>query len=903
MCRKPPFTTHQRGKHHARKRLLFPSGIRDNRHRGTVGRFLQDHIKDGSSLSIVSAYFTIYAFEALKSSLLGINDLRFLFGEPRFINRLDPDRTEKKSFIIDSGGLQLTNQLELKRVAKECADWIREKVEIRSMRESNMLHGKMYHIAKNGEENAILGSSNFTVRGLGLSQTSSNIELNLKVEDNRDLGDLKLWFDELWNDDKQVVDVKEEVLFYLNRLYENHAPEFVYYKTLYHLFERFLGDQASWGLLDTPRQLADLRIWKALYGFQKDGVKGAINKILTHNGCIIADSVGLGKTYEALAVIKFFELRNENVLVLCPKKLRENWTIYPAYTGNTLNPFSEDQFSYTVLSHNDLSRSDGMSGDVNLSRFNWGNYGLVVIDESHNFRNNTPGKKDRDGNLIRLSRYKRLMEDIVKNGVNTKLLLLSATPVNNDLRDLRNQIYFLTAERDDAFKDSLGVANLRETISAAQTAFNKWAKREGTRSSQNLLEELSTHFFRLLDGLTIARSRKQIQKYYPDSMRELGGFPKRGKPKSIYTKIDLADEFLSYDALNDEISDYQLSLYNPTKYLRPEHESEYNLELVKNFTQIDREHFLIGMIKVNFLKRLESSVHSFKITLERTLDKIEKLEERIRRFQEFRDENPDLDPAEMEIDAGDDEDLQAALEVGKSLKFKTAHLDVERWLEDLRRDREQLEGPLRSAEKVNAPRDAKLARLKQLIQEKAKNPSTTKDGNLNRKVLVFTAFADTADYLYGEVHEWAQAELGIHTGMVTGGAMPNKATLGTSNFIDILTNFSPIAKNRGGDRTMHEEIDLVIGTDCISEGQNLQDCDYLINYDIHWNPVRIIQRFGRIDRIGSVNKSVHLVNFWPTPDLNRYINLKTGLRHGWRWWMSRLHREITYLSRMRFPKP
>ena len=856
--------------------LQFPSGIRDNRERGTVGEFLQSQIENGSSLSVVSAYFTIYAFEALKSSLLEINDLRFLFGEPQFIKRLDPDRTEKKSFVIDSDGLQLENQLQLKRVARECAEWIEEKVEIRSIQKKNLLHGKMYHIDNNGVEKAILGSSNFTVRGLGLGAGDGNIELNLKVEDNRDVNDLKQWFNELWYDEKQVVDVKEEVLSYLNQIYENYAPEFVYYKTLYHLFERYLSDQEGWGLLDEPPQLVDTQIWNALYGFQKDGVKGAINKILTHNGCIIADSVGLGKTYEALAVIKYFELRNENVLVLCPKKLRENWTMYPAYTGNTLNPFSEDRFGYTVLSHTDLSRADGMSGDVDLSSFNWGNYGLVVIDESHNFRNNTRGKRDEDGNRITRSRYERLMEDIVKSGVNTKMLLLSATPVNNDLRDLRNQLYFLTEERDDAFKDSLGVANLKETISSAQTVFNKWAKQDGGRSSQNLLDELSTHFFKLLDGLTIARSRKQIQKYYPDSMKELGGFPKRGKPESIYTKIDLENEFLPYDRLNDEISEYQLSLYNPTKYLRPEYESEYDLQHVRNFTQSDREHFLIGMMKVNFLKRLESSVHSFRITLERTLDKIEDLEQRIRRFQQFREENPDLDPAEMEIDAGDDEELQAALEVGKSLIFKMAHLDVERWLEDLQRDREQLERPLRSAEKVNPNRDAKLARLKRLIQKKVENPSTTKKGIHNRKVLVFTAFADTADYLYGELHEWAEAELGINTGMVTGGAMPNRTTLGKTDFTRILTNFSPIAKNRDHDNSMpqDEEIDLLIGTDCISEGQNLQDCDYLINYDIHWNPVRIIQRFGRIDRIGSVNRSVHLVNFWPTPDLNRYINLK-----------------------------
>ena len=853
----------------------FSSGIRDNRERGTVGEFLKSQIENGSSLSVVSAYFTIYAFEALKSSLLKIDDLRFLFGEPRFIRGLDPDKTEKKSFIINADGLQLKNQLQLKQAARECAEWIKEKVQVKSIRESNMLHGKMYHIVNGREENAILGSSNFTVRGLGLSEARSNIELNLKVEDNRDLNDLKLWFDELWDDKSRVDDVKEQVLKYLEETYENHDPEFIYYKTLFHIFEKYLGDQEGWGLLDEPPQLVDTQIWRALYEFQKDGVKGAINKILTHNGCIIADSVGLGKTFEALAVIKYFELRNENVLVLCPKKLRENWTHYQAHTGNKFNPFPNDRFGYTVLSHTDLSRSSGKSGDIELSSFNWGNYGLVVIDESHNFRNNTRGKRDEDGVPISRTRYERLMEDIVKSGVKTKMLLLSATPVNNDLRDLRNQLYFLTEERDDAFKELLGVGNLRETISDAQTAFNKWAKQDGARSSQGLLEILSTSFFRLLDGLTIARSRKQIEKYYPSSLKELGGFPDRSKPIAISPDIDTRGEFMSYDVLNEEISQYQLSLYNPTKYLRPEYHSEYDLQPVKNFTQSVREHYLIGMMKVNFLKRLESSVHAFKITLKRTLDKIEDLERLIRLFQDARTENPTLDPTELEIDSDDDEDVQAAFEVGKSLVFKMAHLDVETWLEDLQRDRVQLEKPYRSAKEINIDRDAKLAKLKELIETKVHNPTSTKENKPNRKVLVFTAFADTADYLYGALHEWARAELNIHIGMVTG-AGANKATLGKTNFFDILTNFSPIAKNRASDRTMPqgEEIDLLIGTDCISEGQNLQDCDYLINYDIHWNPVRIIQRFGRIDRIGSVNNSVHLVNFWSTEDLNRYINLK-----------------------------
>ncbi len=857
--------------------LLFPiSGIRDNHHRGTVGDFLKSKIENGSSLSIVSAYFTIYAFDALKKSLNGIDELRFLFGEPRFVKSLDPEKIDKKAFKIEDEGLQLQNRLEQKRAAKECAEWIKKKVQIRSIIAQNLLHGKMYHIAHNGVEDAIMGSSNFTVRGLGLSQTSSNIELNLEVDSNRDRLDLKAWFDELWNNKELVEDVKADVLSYLEQLYQNHAPEFIYYKTLFHIFEQYLGDQESSGLLTEHKQLLDTKIWNALFEFQKDGVKGAINKIRQHNGCIIADSVGLGKTFEALAVIKYFELQDKGVLVLCPKKLRDNWTIYQAQNNSELNPFLKDRFGYTVLSHTDLSRDGGKSGDVNLANINWGNYHLVVIDESHNFRNNTPGKRDEDGNLIRKSRYQRLMEDIIQSGIKTKVLLLSATPVNNDLKDLRNQIYFFTEDQDDAFHESLGIASLKETLATAQRTFTEWAKhRSVNRQTSALLEQLSSAFFKLLDELTIARSRKHIEKYYRKSLKELGGFPTRSKPISVSPDIDLKKQFMSYDKLNDEISDYQLSLFNPSKYVLPEYQSQYDTRQIRNFTQSDREHYLIGMMKVNFLKRLESSVHSFAITMRRTIKKIEALEERIKRFQAFRDDNPDLDLEEMEIEALEDEELQEAMQVGKKLVFKMAHLNVDKWLEDLKRDHDQLSRLYRSAIKITPDRDAKLTELKKLIAKKVNYPTIAKNERPNRKVLVFTHFADTATYLYNTLREWATEELGIHIAMVSGGS-ENKTTFGRNEFNNILTNFSPVAKKRDQMKSMPQdgEIDLLIGTDCISEGQNLQDCDYLINYDIHWNPVRIIQRFGRIDRIGSINRSVQLVNFWPTSDLNRYINLK-----------------------------
>ena len=418
------------------------SGIRDNHRRGVVADFLQSKIKDGSRLSVVSAYFTIYSYDALKECLDRIERLDFLFGEPSFVQRLDPNKTETKSFIIDADGLELANKLQQKRVARGCADWIERKVEIRTIKQSNLLHGKMYHVATAGVEDAILGSSNFTVRGLGLGNGDNNIELNLIVDGNRDRQDLKLWFDELWNNPKLVKDVKQDVLNYLKQLYENNSPEFIYFKTLFHIFEKFLGDTGKTDAELGQTSLFETEIWKALFEFQKDGVKGAINKILRHNGCIIADSVGLGKTYEALAAIKYFELKNERILVLCPKKLRENWTVYKA--NSLLNPFVSDRFRYDVVSHTDLSRDTDYSGDINLATLNWGNYDLIVIDESHNFRNNTPGKRDEAGNLIRKSRYQRLMDDIVKAGIRTKVLLLSATPVNNDLKDLRNQLYFLT---------------------------------------------------------------------------------------------------------------------------------------------------------------------------------------------------------------------------------------------------------------------------------------------------------------------------------------------------------------------------------------------------------------------------------------------------------------------------
>ena len=495
--------------------------IRDNHDRGTVGDFLKANIENGSSLSVVSAYFTIHAFETLKAYLWKIDGLRFLFGEPDFIKNLDARNADPKAFKIEDEGLQLNKPLQQRPIAKECADWIKKKVEIKSTRQSNLLHGKMYHIANNDEEKAIMGSSNFTVQGLGLSQSNSNIELNLEVEDNQDRGDLKAWFDDVWNDDKRVEDVKKKVIARLEKLGDDQAPEFIYYKTLYELFRDDLEARMNNEQKLEDTHLYDTQIWNTLYAFQQDGVKSVIARLLRHNGCILADSVGLGKTYTALAVIKFFELRNDRVLVLCPKKLRENWALYPAHYSQRNNPFEDDKFGYSLLSHTDLSRYSGDADGTDLGGFNWSNFDLVVIDESHNFRNDTKPKRDDAGNITRHSRYTRLLEEVIKEGAQTKVLMLSATPVNTSLIDLRNQIYLMTEKREEAFRESLGISNIRALLGQAQREFKAWEDdKDSGRDKSKLLAKLGADFFQLLGGVSIARSRHQIENFYADEIGE-----------------------------------------------------------------------------------------------------------------------------------------------------------------------------------------------------------------------------------------------------------------------------------------------------------------------------------------------------------------------------------------------
>ena len=831
----------------------------------TVADHLRRSLRKADAFNIASAYFTIYGYELLAEELDNIGSVRFLFGDPTSVEDLDPSAYEPKSFDHTEKGLEPKYTLEQKSIAKQCAQWVsKDSVAIRSVSRANFLHGKMYLTDSPAGTTGVVGSSNFTKRGLGGSH-QSNLEINLATDDADTLAELMEWFNRLWRDETLTEDVKQRVLDALERIGGDYAPEAVYYKTLNELFRRDIDARLAGDAAVAATGFTGSLIWNALYEFQKDGAQSVIAKLREHNGCILADSVGLGKTYTALAVIKYFELRNERVLVLCPRKLFENWALYPAIYGHRQNPFLEDRFGYTVLAHSDLSRDSGSSGGINLANFNWQNYDLVVIDESHNFRN--------DGG----QRYRRLLDEVVKQGSKTKVLMLSATPVNTSLTDLRNQIYLMTEGREDSFQQSLGVGSIRTLMAAAQRVFKQWETGQtkgGRRNKDHLLEQLGADFLRLLDGVSISRSRRQIERFYAAEMERVGSFPKHEKPDNRYPQTDLLGK-LSYKELADRIGQFKLSVYQPSEYVTdPTRLRELaETRARQNFNQQDSERFLVGMMRTNFLKRLESSAHSLTLTLGRTIGKIDDLLDKIDRYEsagQLTATAATLENADVLPDA-DEEDEEFAVG-GRRQSYRLSELDVARWRDDLRQDKATLDAVRQQVAAIKPERDGKLREIKQTIRDKAGNPTLDRDGNPNRKLLVFTTFKDTANYLYDNLNGLAEG-LGINMAMVSGDE--TRTYTGPNNFNAILTSFAPKARNRAGDG---EDIDLLIATDCISEGQNLQDCDTVLNYDIHWNPVRLIQRFGRIDRIGSRSQSVRMLNYWPTDDMDVYLKLESRVQ-------------------------
>lgn len=841
----------------------------DNKQNGKVGEELRKIIEKGSELSVISAYFTIYAYKELQKELNKIDKMRFVFTEPTFIKR---EKEKNREYYIEkhnetklSGNefeIKLRNELNQFSIAKECAQWIEKKVEMKSLKEPNPAQQRLIHIKNSDMNISINGTVDFTTDGLGFSN-SNRMDMNTCIYGKDATKQFLNMFDSIWENDSIVEDVKDKVLKQLQVIYKENTPEFIYFITLYNIFRNYLDELTEENIVKTKTGFKDTEIWKKLYKFQKDGVLGAIDKLEKYNGCIIADSVGLGKTFSALAIIKYYELRNDRVLVLVPKKLRENWTIYTQ--NDKRNILIKDRFNYDVLNHTDLSRYSGYSGEINLETVNWSNYDLIVIDESHNFRNNNP-RKDK------VTRYSRLLNEVIKSGVQTKVLMLSATPVNNKMNDLKNQVAFIT-EGDDKSLETEGIVSIEHTLRKAQLVFNKWSELpDEERTVDIFIEMMNMDYFKLLDTVTIARSRKHIEKYY--NIKEIGKFPKREKPKNIYSDIDLKSEFPPLEKVNKTIKNLNMSAYSPLRYVllekRKEYSERYDIEVKGGksvFKQSDREESLVNLMRVNILKRMESSIYSFGMTISKLLEEIDYLLKKI--YENKFDYNPKLNI--MDIDFEDD-DIEELL-IGNKVKVLLQDCDLIRWKQDLEEDKEKLEKLLIEAAKVTKHRDAKLDKLKGLIRHKLENPINYN----NKKIIIFTAFADTANYLYENIATWANKEFGIYSALVTGSS-GNKTTLKDIKKKDlnaILTNFSPISKERHKIYSgIKDDIDILIATDCISEGQNLQDCDYLINYDIHWNPVRIIQRFGRIDRLGSTNDKIQLVNFWPNMELDEYINLE-----------------------------
>lgn len=833
-------------------------------------------IKQGSRLSVAAACFSIYAFQELKKELQGIDELRFIFTSPTFTT--EKAKKEKREFYIPRLSrerslygtefeVKLRNELTQKAIAKECAEWIRKKVTFKS----NVTNENMMGFINLDDKN-YMPINGFTTVDLGCERGNNAYNMVQKTEAPFSTAYIDL-FDNLWNDTSKLQEVTDEVIENITAAYNENSPDFIYFVTLYNIFSEFLEDVSEDHLPNEATGFKESKIWSMLYNFQKDAVLAIISKLEKFNGCILADSVGLGKTFTALAVIKYYENRNKSVLVLCPKKLTNNWNTYKDNYVN--NPIASDRLRYDVLYHTDLNRTHGKSNGLDLDRLNWSNYDLVVIDESHNFRNG--GKLSGEDNE-KENRYLKLLNKVIRKGVKTKVLMLSATPVNNRFNDLKNQLALAYEGNTDLIDDKLNTTkSIDDIFKNAQRAFNTWSKwNPADRTTENLLRMLDFDFFEVLDSVTIARSRKHIQKYYDTS--DIGTFPTRLKPISLRPPLTSLKKAINYNEIYEQLTQLSLSIYTPTHFILPSKMEKYAEMYEDNkvnvgFTQANREQGIRRLTAINLMKRMESSVHSFNLTLKRIYSLIDSTIHSIDTYDKTSSVRLELTDI-SDIDEFDSEDQNGdeLFTFGKKVKIEIGDMDYKSWRDSLVRDRDILELLTLMVGDITPEYDSKLQELFRVIKNKLENPINQD----NKKIIIFTAFADTAEYLFDNVSKYVKENFGLNTAMVSG-SVEGRTTVPKlkSDLNTVLTCFSPISKDKHllmpNDKT---EIDFLIATDCISEGQNLQDCDYLINYDIHWNPVRIIQRFGRIDRIGSKNAFIQLVNFWPDVTLDEYIDLK-----------------------------
>ena len=836
---------------------------------------MEKTIKRNSKVSVAAACFSMYAYNELKKQMESIDEFRFIFTSPTFIK--EKAEKQKREFYIPRLSreqslygtefeIKLRNEMTQKAIAKECADWIRRKAKFRSNTTGENMGGFMVVDSKD-EQTAYMPLNGFTTVDIGCERGNNSYNMVNSMEAPFSTQYIQL-FDTLWNDKDKLQDVTDVVIENITTAYNENSPELIYFITLYNVFSEFLEDVSEDVLPNEATGFKQSKIWNMLYDFQKDAALAIINKLEKYNGCILADSVGLGKTFTALAVVKYYENRNKSVLVLCPKKLSENWNTYKDNYVN--NPIAADRLRYDVLFHTDLSRDHGTSNGLDLDRLNWGNYDLVVIDESHNFRNGG----EVSGEDQKENRYLKLLNKVVRAGVRTKVLMLSATPVNNRFNDLKNQLALAYEGMPELIDEKLNTSkSIDEIFRQAQTAFNAWSKLPmEARTMDSLLKTLDFDFFEVLDSVTIARSRKHIEKYY--NTEKIGKFPERRKPISKRPSLTDLPTAINYNQIYEQLMQLQLEIYTPSAYIFPSKMQKY-IDLThnkeNNLTQSGREEGIRRLMSVNLLKRLESSVASFRLTLDRIRALIVKTIEAIDNYEKCG--NADIDMYEADTSDFDMEDQNTDyFTVGKKVKIDLADMDYKSWRDVLKQDADTLELLVLMVSDITPEHDTKLQTLLQLISQKIENPINPG----NKKVLIFSAFSDTAEYLYNNVSKYIMQKYGLNSAMISGTVDGRTTVKGLkASFNNILTCFSPVSKDR--DVLMPgstKEIDILIATDCISEGQNLQDCDYCVNYDIHWNPVRIIQRFGRIDRIGSHNAQIQLVNFWPDLDLDEYINLK-----------------------------
>ncbi len=832
-------------------------------------------LRSGSKVAIAASCFSIYAFQELKEQLGDISELRFIFTSPSFVT--EKADKQKREFYIprlnrerDLYGsefeIKLRNELSLKAVAKECAEWIRKKVCFKS----NRTDAGMPSFATI-DETTYMPLGGFTTVELGCERGNNIATAISKFESPHSLQFLQL-FNQIWNDSSQLQVVTEQVLDNITNAYKENAPEFIYFVILYNIFNEFLEDISEDVLPNEATGFKQSVIWNKLYNFQRDAALAIINKLEKYNGCILADSVGLGKTFTALSVIKYYQSRNKSILVLCPKKLYDNWNTFKSPYQN--NPLLADRFNYHIFYHTDLSRQCGSSNGYDLERINWGNFDLVVIDESHNFRNGGKVTTDENDENPRENRYLQLLNRVIRAGVKTKVLMLSATPVNNRFNDLKNQLA-LAYEGESAQLNALlnTTSTIDDIFRQAQAAFNRWADLPNEeRTTKALLDSLSFDFFEVLDSVTIARSRKHIEQYYDTA--DIGKFPTRLAPISRRPDLTDLNKAVNYNDIFQIVSGLNLAIYTPSDFILPSKRDKYSKgdsDSFSNLSRAGRERGIRRLMSINLLKRLESSVNSFRLTLDRisklisstiaAIDNIATGGDSLVDDYDF-DEGLDFDERNDNVFIG-----------GQKTKIDLRDMDYIQWRTYLNNDLEALNLLLFMLEEITPQHDSKLQQLISDLREKFAHPIN----GTNKKVIIFTAFSDTALYLYEYLSPLIKERHGLNTALVTGD-IEARSTLKMRekcDFNKVLTLFSPISKERA---TLYpnitEEIDVLIATDCISEGQNLQDCDYLINYDIHWNPVRIIQRFGRIDRIGSRNECIQLVNYWPNMTLDDYINLK-----------------------------